>query len=97
MLSGFVLLGSTNLNAQFFNSCGDYHKEACMRSENKRYNMEMRKLRAGHDKSFKKEVEKNKAHMERLKDENVGKIKTLETELEKKLIQQREKHSRLMD
>ena len=66
-------------------------------SENKRYNLQMRKLRAEHDKSFKKEVDKNKAHIERLKDENIGKIKTLETELEKKLIQQREKHSRIMD
>jgi hypothetical protein len=66
-------------------------------SENKRYNMQMRKLRAEHDKSYKKEVDKNKTHMEQLKSENIAKIELLETELEKKLIEQREKHSRLLN
>ena len=66
-------------------------------TENKRYNMQMRKLRADHDRSYKKEVKKNKSHMERLKMEYEGKVGTLETELEKKLIQQRDKHARVLE
>lgn len=66
-------------------------------SENKRHNMQMRKLRAEHDKSYKKEVDKNKAHMKRIKAEYEGKVDLLETELEKKLIEQREKHSRMLN
>lgn len=63
-------------------------------AEDKRYNFEMKKLRAKHNNQVAKEAKANEAMLERMRDEYKVKIGNLRNELEQKLQEVRNRQGK---